>query len=747
MFYDKRTTHPLNTLSAKDKESDDYFMEQIDLAIAELVYEKEHLKKAYNYYNGVRDMDQFKHIEENFGIGTPTSIEFIPLIRRHIDVLVGEHLQNELDPTISCKDKETLSKIHKDKMDLINQEEIDLIKSQLNTNLYWALMSEEEKQQNQKPVDKASEDALAKLKLDIERDYVSEFEIAANYVMQHLIQNKNVDIYNKLSTLFLDLLIAGQCYYKVVIREMGQTPDIVVLSPFDVFTSKNFNSPYKKHSKRAVTRYWMSTQEILSRYGSNLDKEDLEDLRSNIGAMTPGRPAHIRSFGATAVGTLQKEPLSHHDYDNMHEVDEGDLYPVYEVEWLANTKLKTGEIITERFQGVRIGEDIYTEMEKAEDMIKGKSDPMKGRLSINGLSYDERADKPWSLVLATANLQDKYDILHFYRDTLIANSGTKGNFIDVAQIPTFLGHTLPERLVKMKAYQKQGMFLIDSSQDGRAGNLNTIFNGFDETVDGNAIQAIQYIIQQTEETCSAITGVYRERLGGIEQKDAVSNVQVGIKQSAIITKQYHKMMDSITTELLIDALNMCRISYEKGVTGSLILGNKLQKVFTIDPKKFCMTDYDVHIEESGKSVQDVETIKAITMELVKNNMVDIDISMEALTTKSLTEMKENVSRSFKQKKAENDQLQKAMEQLEQMKQQLDQASKEAQKLNTQNEMLKKQNDEARMREIEYRYRIESEKNRIAEEFNEGKLAIDKEKVDIEKLQLVDNNGLNDEVKY
>jgi len=43
-------------------------------------------------------------------------------------------------------------------------------------------------------------------------------------------------------------------------------------------------------------------------------------------------------------------------------------------------------------------------------------------------------------------LQDKYDLLHFYRDNLIASSGSVGDWIDVSVLPKFLGKDLPERL-------------------------------------------------------------------------------------------------------------------------------------------------------------------------------------------------------------------------------------------------------------------------------------------------------------
>jgi len=45
--------------------------------------------------------------------------------------------------------------------------------------------------------------------------------------------------------------------------------------------------------------------------------------------------------------------------------------------------------------------------------------------------------------------------------------------------------------------------------------MNTIYNGFDDTVKSQAIQAIQLAIDSVEQTASSITGVFRERLNGI----------------------------------------------------------------------------------------------------------------------------------------------------------------------------------------------------------------------------------------
>ena len=54
--------------------------------------------------------------------------------------------------------------------------------------------------------------------------------------------------------------------------------------------------------------------------------------------------------------------------------------------------------------------------------------------------------------------------------------------------------------MKWKAYKKAGLALLDTSQEGQVNTgqapLNTMFNGFDDTVKVQAIQAIQLAIDE-----------------------------------------------------------------------------------------------------------------------------------------------------------------------------------------------------------------------------------------------------------
>ena len=148
---------------------------------------------------------------------------------------------------------------------------------------------------------------------------------------------------------------------------------------------------------------------------------------------------------------------------------------------------------------------------------------------------------------------------------------------------------MPERLEKWKAYKKTGIALYDSSQEG-AQLMNTTFNGYDDTIKAQAIQAIQLAIDSVEQQASAISGVFPQKLGQIQEREAASNVKVGVRQSTLVTKQYFHAMDLIQRECCYDLLNLAKSVFKKGLTGTIVLGERYVKTFTALPEHFTMSD-------------------------------------------------------------------------------------------------------------------------------------------------------------
>lgn len=718
-----------------EKEQD--LIECIDKAITELVYEKVKLIKAYNYYHGKRDPEQFRHLEENYGIGTPTSVEFVPLVRKHVDVLVGEYLTIPVVPKVSCKDEKTLSRINQDRLSYVNAALEDKIKEHLRSIIRG--------EQTSNP--KLSQE-LDELQASLEDNFISEYEIAAQNVVDWSMQNRDIDFVNNRKILLTDLLVTGTCYYRILESPSKHNVELRILNPLHTFLDRNFYSKFHKHSQRVVIRDYMTKNEILRNYGELLTKEDIDSLDSSI--LKTNESSYIRNFGDSVVGIADPESdgiLGGFEVTPLYNFNSGfklRRFPVYDVEWLQVDE-EDGKFITNRYRGIRIGTEIYILIGKVKNVTRTVSDPTNCTLSVNGVFYSDRNGNPFSLILATASLQDKWDVINFYKDNLISESGSKGDWIDLAYLPNVLGTDLAEKLMKWKAYKKQGIAIIDSSQEGMP-PMNTTFGGYDDTIELSAMQALDMALERIEMTCSSITGVFREKLGGIEQRDAVTNVQVGIRQSTHITKQYFYMMDLMTREMLLDILDMCKVVYKKGITGTLVLGDRLNKVFTALPEYYTVTDFDIHISETSEIIQEAETLKQLSFEFTKNNNIDPEIVIDIITSKSLTKMKQDVKTALKRKREEAGGMMQMQQQLEQAGQQIQQLQTEAQKLQQEVERLNAEKINIEKEKLNHLKELEWYKAKAAKEFNDQKLANDKKRIEAEILQLYDANPYNDEIK-
>ena len=503
--------------------SDKELIDKTDEAIAELVYDKYELQKAYNYYNGKRDPEQFRYLEENFGLGSPTAVEFTPLLKKHVDALVGEYLGTPILPKVSCKDSGTISNITREKQLQITQGIVKFLKEHLSNSILQFIDGKD-------ITDKAVKQQLDKIIQEIDQSFVSQYEIAAQNIIQYVIQSRETDLLTKLRQLLTDLLITGYTFFRVKSSHSGTNIEIEVLNPLNTFIDRNPESPYVKNSYRAVVRYWMTKSQILAKYGKEISKEDLKDLKDKW-YNSDGAAVYRRTYGDSCTVVAHEEnaenPLPGYP-DNEYSARRFQLIPVYDVEWLETDD----DFVMQRYNTIRIGQDIYILRGKDDKVIRSKDNPKFCSLTVNGVYYLNRNQQPYSLILKCAHLQDRYDLLNYYRDALIANSGTAGVIMDMSLLPNNLGVKWPERVQKWLAYKKAGIMWVDSTQEGRNDNgnapLNTIFNGFDETLKAPAIQAIELAIQSVEQTTSSITGVFRERLNGIEQRDAVTNIKQGV---------------------------------------------------------------------------------------------------------------------------------------------------------------------------------------------------------------------------
>jgi hypothetical protein len=107
---------------------------------------------------------------------------------------------------------------------------------------------------------------------ELEQDFQSDYEVAAQNVVDYLLQCRETNFYNNLRTLILDLLITGYTFFRA--KSTDTNVELEVLNPLNTFIDRNPNSQFVKDSYRAVVRKWLTKREILNIYGKDLSAHD-----------------------------------------------------------------------------------------------------------------------------------------------------------------------------------------------------------------------------------------------------------------------------------------------------------------------------------------------------------------------------------------------------------------------------------------------------------------------------------------
>ena len=205
-------------------------------------------------------------------------------------------------------------------------------------------------------------------------------------------------------------------------------------------------------------------------------------------------------------------------------------------------------------------------------------------------------------------------------------------------------------------------------------------------------------------------------------------------------------MDLIVNEMLLDCLNIAKIVFKNGLSGTYILGDKYQKTFTALPQYFTVTDHDIRIITSSDVLKDIEQVKAIIPEIVKSGSIPPDIIIEAITCKNLPELKHKIRQAMNKQKEENNQLQQLGQQVQELQQQLQQASQELQKANSKIESLNAQKLELEKQQTIMQNKLEWYKAETDRDYKEKMAEETKRRTNAEIAQIYDDNPYNDKIR-
>ena len=358
------------------------------------------------------------------------------------------------------------------------------------------------------------------------------------------------------------------------------------------------------------------------------------------------------------------------------------LVDFYHIEWLASTRIpdgKGGYVYREdRYEVYRIGPEIFIGGRKCDEAPRLRDTPWRTTLSYKGAINTNSSRAIRSMVNDMRELQDLYDIMMFFRNNAVATSGVSGSRVNVAAIPKVLGKKFMDRLTKWITIRKQGIELIDPTEEGA--QLFQHYGDFNAAVSGDSINAVNAILESLTQQADIISGVPRQMLGQIEQRDAVENVKVGINQVSVLSLEMFRDIDMLLNRGVQETLDNFKYAYRNKKKEGVYRNGMAMLPFVVDPSKFSVSEYKVTVVSSGIETAKLQKVQMLAKELVQFGAVDPDVLIKVINRKSIVEVEHLLTQATAKKKEETANVQQIQQQLEEAGKQIQQLEAEISRL-------------------------------------------------------------------
>jgi hypothetical protein len=754
-------SEPLST--EKEKQSKEYFENQTNYFIALLVRDNSYITTARNYYSSKRSLKDFQFLEDVYGMQNPIDLGFTNIIKPRVDALVGLSLLSDPEFVIEYTDIDTIKSAENERMEAFIKEldeysEKHIIKFKERAEAQQGQQGPQP-QQGQQDNQEIS-DFMDTLSKKYGEDFESTYTQAANHILQLIESDTDIDLRNVKKELAKDYFITGQAYTKTTYVGKEKDPEVEKIMPELLFTNRPRIDTDLKRADAVVYKRMLRPHQILKEFGHMLSKEDAVKIFGRAFATTGSTmdllvgPRDINLMDDIEPGEQMDTLYMSTGYSNGGVTPEGAIYPVYHVEWLASTKIKDGKggyvYREDRYEGYRIGSDIFVGGRRCDEAPRRQDKPWKTSLSYSGILNHPGNGHIISIVLQMKELQDLYDIIMFFRNNTVAVSGVSGSRVNVAGIPKALGNKFMDRLTKWLTLRKQGVELIDPTEDGA--QLFQHYGDFNAAIRGDTIQGINAILESLTMQADIISGVPRQMLGIIEERDAVENVKVGMNQVSVLSLEMFRDIDRVLARALQKALDAYKYAYsDSGISG--VAKNGIAMIpFIIDPSKYAISDHHISVISAGLEADKLLKVQNLAKELLGGGVVDADVVTALLNVKSVKHAEYILKKGIEEKKKEMANLQQLQGQLEdaantikQLEAELDRLNNmrlevEKAKLETQKEFNTSTNDIANRR-----LDLDAKTKKKELEIDEKELQLKREITALEREQLLQGSGAEKEI--
>ena len=656
-----------------------------------------------NLYNGKVDVNDMKLILNPGGMEkffVPDAIQHYPIVTPRVNVLVGEEKRRKFDWTVQIINPDTLSKIKEDKKKLVDQKLMEMLQSQVS--------------------DEELEKELEKYGDYINFDYQDMREKRANLLLRHYIAKLDMKI--SFQQGFKDALIMGEEIYmfdivngRVAFEKLNplkvhtlrggfsnriEDSDVIILDDFwapGKIQDTYYNDLNDADVKRLDEGSWSSGTKNLDGVTESIDdvaglkileQDGMDSYIESTGIFdaqdSPGRGTYTDGAGnvrvlrmfwrsmkkvikVTFFDELGKKQIKFRSEDYIADKNMGETV---ETLW-----------IPQWWKGVKIGQDTYLQIKPKEIQYNKLNEPSFNSCGIVGQVYNSGDEEAVTMVDRAKPFQYLYDISWYRVNEALSKYLGSIVELDLAKVPT--GWSVTKWLYFAR---KSGISVVDSFKEGQKGMAkgklagavgNTTGRVLEQKV-GDFIQTHIEMMEFAKAQMDEITGVSRQRLGQVENRETVGGVERAVSQSNHITEELFTMHDYCKKRCFQMLIETAKIALKgQSIKFSYIADDQTRQLAEIEGDEFAEEEYGLMVSNDDEINHMQQKLDGMVQMGLQNQMLSFSTAIKIYNSPSIREIQRMIQKDETNMKAQqakagedkNKQMQAQMEQEAQTEQQ------------------------------------------------------------------------------
>lgn len=667
----------------------------------------------YRLANNILTRKEMESIINPFkikGFEFPDELENFPLINPKIDVLVGESIKRVFNPMVVATNHDAIS---------------DKEKMYKNTVLQYLAEKVQKSQLDEETMKKE----LQKITQKSNWEYQDMRERMADNIIQY--HSK----YGNWKSIFMrgfeDLLIAGEELYSVNI--IAGEPVLERANPLDITTLRMGISHRVEDSDIIIHYRRLPMGKVQDEFYEYLTQEESDRLERGYKTLSGGssiwsRPqVEARDFKIQAsiediLSTSMDERTA---FGGAYDT-EGNL-KVITIYWKGKRKMgiktfynELGELIklpvtenyevdpttgesvkwywvSEWYEGTRLGHDIYVKCKPFVVNRYGIDNFILKTSPIVGVIANINSSKAMSMYDRAKPYQYLYNAFMHSARKAFRNSRGKMAILDSALIPE--GWTMDKYMFYMEEMNIMWENSFNVGTEGVAkGKIAGNLSGRQREVNlemGNVIQQHMLMLNYLHTMVGEITGVTDQRLGQIESRELVGNVERSVVQSSHVTEKWFTLHDDVRLKAISMFIEVAKEAYRgRKEKRAYLLDDMSEAILDLDGDMLAEADYGVFLENSSESELLMQSIRQITQAALQNDKINMTGVIALLRIKSPSALARKFE-EFENQAIEREQQMVQMQQQMQQQQMQQQAAIEQAKLDLEREKIQMDNDTKR----------------------------------------------------